>query len=257
MRPGAVAFITGGGRGIGRAIGLTFARAGASVVLAARTLTQVDAAAEDIRREGGEAAGVVCDVTSAESVRAAHAAAVDRFGRVDILVNNAGIVTSARFTKTDEALWQRTLEVNLTGTYRCTWVALPSMVERGFGRVINVASIAGKVGHPYTTAYCASKHGVVGFTRALALEVARRGVTVNAICPGFVDTEMTADTIATIVGVTGRQAADVRATLEALSPQQRLMTAGEVAAIALFLAGDEAYGINGQAINLDGGLVTS
>jgi 3-hydroxybutyrate dehydrogenase len=252
---GRTAFVTGGGRGIGRAIALAFAREGAVVAVAARSRDQIEAVAAEIEGSGRSALAVECDVTKPASVTGAFERAAARMGRIDILVNNAGIAESAPLARLDEDLWARTLDVNLTGTYRCTRAALGGMVARGFGRVINVASVAGRVGHPYIAAYCASKHGVLGFTRAVALEVATRGVTVNAICPGFVETDMTESGIAKIVERTGRSAEETRRTLEALSPQRRIIRPEEVAAVALFLASDAAHGITGQAINVDGGQV--
>src|SRR5881396_1214977 len=168
-----LAFITGGGRGIGRAIALAFAREGASVAVAARTREAIERVAEEIVGQFKvEAFAVECDVAYSESVKRAFERVNEKFGRrPDILVNNAGIVETAAFIKTDEAMWQRHLTVNLTGTYHCTRVALPAMIERGWGRIINIASIAGKTGAPYISAYAASKHGVLGLTRSLALEL--------------------------------------------------------------------------------------
>src|SRR2546422_1543104 len=248
-----LAFITGGGRGIGRAIALAFAREGASVAVAARTREQIEkVAAEIAERFRSEAFAVECDVAYSESVKRAFELVNEKFGcRPDILVNNAGIVETAPFIKTDEAMWQRHLTVNLTGTYHCTRVALPAMIERRWGRVINIASIAGKTGAPYISAYAASKHGVLGLTRSLALEVATNGVTVNAICPGYVDTEMTTRGIENITAKTGKAASDALEAIRQMSPQNRLVTAEEVAALAF----EEGRGINGQAINVDGGTV--
>jgi NAD(P)-dependent dehydrogenase (short-subunit alcohol dehydrogenase family) len=252
-----LALITGGGRGIGRAIAFAFAREGASIAVAARTRAQVDAVADEVACEFGvEALALECDVANAESVRRAFAHTSEQFGGgPDILVNNAGIAETSPFVKTDEAMWQRHLEVNLTGTFRCTHAALPGMIERGWGRVINVASIAGKTGAPYMSAYAASKHGVLGLTRSLALEIGAGGITVNAICPGNVDTEMTSKGIENIVAKTGKSAEDALAVLKRSSPQNRLVTAEEVAALALLLASEDGRGINGQAINVDGGTV--
>lgn len=252
-----LAFITGGGRGIGRAIAFAFAAEGASIAVAARTRAQVDSVAGEIASEFGvETLALECDVADAENVGRAFAQASEQFGGgPDILVNNAGIAETAPFTKTDEAMWQRHLAVNLTGTFRCTRAALPGMIERGWGRVINIASIAGKTGAPYISAYAASKHGVLGLTRSLALEVGANGITVNAICPGYVDTEMTSRGIENIVAKTGKLADAVLAGLKRMSPQNRLVTAEEVAALALLLASEAGRGINGQAINVDGGTV--
>jgi 3-hydroxybutyrate dehydrogenase len=251
-----LAFITGGGRGIGRAIALEFAREGASVALAARTRSEIDKVAEEARAAGAKAIALECDVAKYGDVERAFAATAKEFGRSpDILVNNAGIAESAPFIKTDEALWRRHLDVNLTGTFHCTRTALPAMLTQRWGRVINIASIAGKTGAPYIAAYAASKHGVLGLTRVLALEVAALGITVNAICPGYVDTEMTARGVENIVKRTGIPAADAVRALETMSPQNRMVTAEEVAAVALLLASEDGRGINGQAINVDGGSV--
>jgi NAD(P)-dependent dehydrogenase (short-subunit alcohol dehydrogenase family) len=152
-------------------------------------------------------------------------------------------------------MWERHLNTNLGGTFRCTHAALPEMLERGWGRVINIASIAGKTGAPYVSAYAASKHGVLGLTRSVALEVATQGVTVNAICPGYVDTEMTSRGIENIVARTGKSPKQALAAIKAMSPQNRMVTAEEVAALAVLLASEEGRGINGQAINVDGGTV--
>jgi NAD(P)-dependent dehydrogenase (short-subunit alcohol dehydrogenase family) len=250
-------FITGGGRGIGRAIAIAFAREGAAVTVAARTSSQVDAVATEIADQFGVAGlAVECDVANGESVQRAFDVSRQNFGRgPDILVNNAGIAETAPFMKSDEEMWERHLNINLGGTFRCTQATLPEMIERGWGRIINIASIAGKTGAPYISAYSASKHGVLGLTRSLALEVAAKGVTVNAICPGYVDTEMTSRGIENIVAKTGTAKEDALAALKRMSPQNRLVTAEEVAALALLLASEEGRGINGQAINVDGGTV--
>lgn len=242
-----VALITGGGRGIGRAIALKFAAAGATVAVAARTREQVESVAQEI---GGKAIALVCDVADPQSV-------AEMFTEVhpDILVNNAGIAESATLVQTTDELWQRHLAINLSGTFYCTRAALPSMLERKWGRIINVASIAAKAGSAYIAAYAASKHGVLGLTRSVALEVATSGVTVNAICPGYVETEMVARGVEKITTRTGRSAEEALDTLRRMSPQNRLVTPEEVAALALLLASDEGRGINGQGINIDGGTV--
>jgi NAD(P)-dependent dehydrogenase (short-subunit alcohol dehydrogenase family) len=223
---------------------------GARVIVAGRRQARLDEVAASL---GGGARGVVCDVASADSV----AALAREVGACDILVNNAGIAKSAPLARTDDAMWAETLAVNLTGTFLCTRAFLPGMTERGWGRVVNVASIAGKAGMAYTSAYCASKHGVLGFTRAVALECARRGVTVNAVCPGWVDTEMTDGSVANIQDKAKMTEADARAYLAAQSPQNRLMTAGEVASLVVFLCGEAAAGITAQALNVDGGQLQS
>jgi 3-hydroxybutyrate dehydrogenase len=251
-----IALITGGGRGIGRAIALQFAREGAQVAVAARTLEQVQHVAREIEAFQTRALAVVCDVSDLQSVERMLAQVTERFGRgPDIMVNNAGIAESAPITKTDDDLWFRHLGINLTGTFYCTRAALPEMLERGWGRVINIASIAGKTGGPYIAAYSASKHGVLGLTRSAALEVATKGITVNAICPSYVDTEMTTRGIENITSKTSLTSEQALESLKKMSPQNRIIEPDEVAGLALLLASEEGRGINGQAINVDGGSV--
>jgi NAD(P)-dependent dehydrogenase (short-subunit alcohol dehydrogenase family) len=253
-----IALITGGGRGIGRAVAFAFAREGASgVALLARTETEVARVAAEIKEECRvKAISFACDVSDKESIKRAFAGVVESFGRgVDVLVNNAGIAESAPLVKTDDEMWQRHISINLSGTFYCTRAALPAMLARGWGRIINVASIAGKTGAPYVAAYAASKHGVLGLTRSLALEVATRGITVNAICPGYVETDMTRHAVENITAKTGKTQEQARAIIEGMSPQNRMVTSEEVAALALLLASEDGRGINGQAINIDGGTV--
>lgn len=252
-----VVLITGGGQGIGEACAERFAREGARVVVSARSQDKVEGVAQRLREQGFQAHAVVCDVTRSSDVNALVAETTRTFGTVDILIANAGIAASAPLLKTDDALWDNVLATNLSGTFYCMRAVLGPMLQKGWGRIINIASDAGKVGFQYTSAYCASKHGVVGLTRSVALEVARKGVTVNAICPGFVETPMTTQSIENIVKATGRTPADARAYLEGLSPQGRLFTPEEVAETAFFLATDAARGIHGQSIPLDGGTVQS
>lgn len=250
-----VALITGGGRGIGRAIALAFAREGACVAVAARTKEQLAKVAQEVQALGAPALAVVTDVTDKESVLAMVGAVIRKFGRVDILVNNAGSGKSAPLIKTDEALWNEMIAVNLTSTYLCTRAVLPGMLERKSGRVINIASTAGKSGGLYISAYSAAKHGVIGFTKSVALEVATQGITVNAICPGYVDTDLTAETVKNICRKTGLDESRALEIITNMSPQKRLMKPEEVANVALFLASDDSWGINGQAINICGGAV--
>jgi 3-hydroxybutyrate dehydrogenase len=252
---GRTALVTGGGRGIGRAIVLDLAAAGVNVALAARTRAEIDAVARDAGAAGVKAVALPADVADPASVRALFKDARAALGDIDILVNAAGIAPSAPLAKTTDEQWRQAIEVNLSGPFYCLREALPSMAARGWGRVVNVASIAGKTGIPYIAAYAASKHGLLGLTKVAALEVAARGVTVNAVCPGYVDTPMTDESVRRIVEKTGVPAADVRRRLEESSPQKRLYTAAEVSALVLFLCGDDAAGINGQALSVDGGTV--
>jgi 3-hydroxybutyrate dehydrogenase len=252
MLNGKTALITGGGRGIGREIALTFARHGARIAVAARTAEQVEQVAAEL---GDNAFALVCDVSDPESVKRMFGEMRERLGDADILVNNAGIAESATIVNTTDELWHKHLSINLSGTFYCTRAALPAMLKKGWGRVINVASIAAKTGAPYIAAYSASKHGVLGLTRSIGLEVATTGITVNAICPGYVDTEMVSRGIEQITKKTGRSAEEALDALKKMSPQNRLVTPEEVAALALLLASDEGRGINGQGINIDGGTV--
>ena len=247
--------MTGGGRGIGRVAALELARAGADVAVAARTRAEVDAVADEARALGVRAIALTADLGRAEDVKALFAEARGFLGGVDILVNGAGIAPTAPFARTTDEQWHSVLAVNLSGVFFATREVLPEMSERGWGRVVNVASIAGKTGMPYIAAYAASKHGVLGLTKVAALEMALRGVTVNAVCPGYVETSMTDTGIANVVAKTGQKAADVRRRLEEASPQKRMVTSEEVAALVLFLCGDQARGITGQALNVDGGTV--
>jgi NAD(P)-dependent dehydrogenase (short-subunit alcohol dehydrogenase family) len=252
---GRRALITGGGRGIGRAIALAFAQAGADVAVTARSVGEIEQVADEVRSMGRKAAPVLCDVTKPEDVARMAAQSVEALGGVDILVNNAGMGFSHKLLNHPDDAWHAVIATNLHSVYYVSKALLPSLSERDNGRIINIASIASKVGSKYLTAYTASKHGVLGFTRALAAELVPQNITVNAICPGYVDTPMTDKTVAGIVGFTGMNADQARATLEKLSPQNRLITSEEVAALTLYLASDAAGGITGQSINLDGGMV--
>lgn len=254
---GRVAVVTGGGRGLGRAIALALAKEGARVAPVARTFSEVEKVAREITQAGGEARPYRCDVSSPSSLASAFEAIERDLGAVDILVANAGIAPSVPFVKTSLDLWQRTLDVNLTGVFLSAQAVVPGMVARGWGRVIFIASTAAKKGYLYTSAYCAAKHGVLGLTRALALELAERGVTVNAICPGFVDTPMTENTIQIIAQKTGRSQEEAKRALEVLSPQKRLFAPEEVAYLTVTLCREEAKGITGQGIVLSGGEVMS
>jgi NAD(P)-dependent dehydrogenase (short-subunit alcohol dehydrogenase family) len=250
-----IALVTGGGRGIGRAIALAFAREGAHVAVTARTGAELAAVAAEIRALGRKALAVPCDVAERAQVDDAVRQTVDGLGPVQILVNNAGMAVSAKLLDTDDALWERHLRVNLTGAFLVTRAVLPGMLAAGWGRIINVASIAGRQGYPYVAAYTASKHGLLGLTRALAQEVVTAGVTVNAICPGYAATELTWASARNIQKRTGRAYDEAVQALAAFSPQKRLIEPEEVAALAVLLASDEARGVTAQAWNVDGGAV--
>jgi 3-hydroxybutyrate dehydrogenase len=252
---GKVALITGGSKGIGLAIAHALAQEGASIAVAARNAADLEQAANELRTSGARVASAVCDVTDTDQVNELASAVNETLGPIDILVNNAGIAGSHKFLNHPDELWERLLRVNLTGTYNVCKAVVPVMIERRWGRVINIASIASKAGARYMTAYTASKHGVLGLTRALAVELLPYNITVNAICPGYVDTPMTETTIANIVRLTGRSEAEARKSIEGMSPQNRLIEPEEIAAVALMLAAETARGITGQAINVDGGAV--
>jgi NAD(P)-dependent dehydrogenase (short-subunit alcohol dehydrogenase family) len=242
--------VTGAGRGVGRAIALRFARDGYAVAVTGRTDSHLQATTQAIVEAGGTALPVVCDVASRDAVERAVEAAQRQLGPIDVLVNNAGISESAPFASKDDGLWDRTIAVNLTGTYHCMRAVAPGMFARRNGCIINIASSAGKVGYPYTAAYVASKHGVLGLTRAVAIEAAPRAVTVNAICPGWIEGDMTERSIARISEKTGRTMEEARRTIEGMNPQGRLIRPEEVADIAAFLASAEGAGTNGQAIDI-------
>lgn len=252
------ALVTGGSKGIGRSIALAFAQAGAQVALTSRTLADAQTVADEIAanygQSGGQALPFACDVTNLDQITAMRATLLELWGGVDILVNNAGIGGSHKFLGHPDELWHKILNVNLNGVYYITKAFVPEMIGQQWGRIINIASTASKIGSKYTAAYTASKHGVLGLTRALAVELTPH-ITVNAICPGYVDTPMTDSAIVNMTTRTGMTAEQARTFLEKTNPQGRLIQPDEVAAIALLLASDSARGITGQAINVDGGAV--
>jgi 3-hydroxybutyrate dehydrogenase len=276
MLTGLHAVVTGGGSGIGEAIAAVLLREGARVTVMGRDEARLAAAVgrlgrgfDTSARTGGagtrtnehtspvqpEVSKARADITDPGSVESAFHQATEAFGPVDLLINNAGQVESQPFARTTLDQWNRLLQVNLTGTFLCTQQVLPGMTERGFGRIVNIASTAALKGYAYVAAYCAAKHGVLGLTRALALEVARKGVTVNAVCPGYTDTDIVARAVEQIASKTQRSADAARDALAAANPQGRLVQPDEVAQAVLWLCRRESASITGQAIAVAGGEV--
>ena len=250
-----IVIVTGASDGIGVACAEHFAAAKCRVVLVARNTTKLNASAERIASKGGQALAVVCDVTHRDEVQKLGVSVRDRWGDAQVLINCAGIAQAARFTDMADELWDRTVETNLTGAYNCCKVFLPGMARSRWGRVINIGSTAAKVGYPHVTAYTSSKHGLLGLTRSLALETARQGVTVNMICPGYVDDERTRDNACLMAKKTGKTMEEILRMFASIAPQNRLIEPTEVASLAVFLASEKLSGMTGQAINVDGGAV--
>ena len=250
---GRSAVVTGGGRGTGAAIARRLAADGARVLVAARTAVEIDRVAADLRAGGAEAHAVVCDVSDPAAIEHLADAARHWSQRIDILVNNAGIATAAPLARTTLDEWNQALSVNATSAFLCLKAFLPGMVSAGWGRVVNVASTAAISGDRYVSAYAASKHAMLGLTRCAAAEVAAHGVTVNAICPGFLATDMTEQSLARIMATTGRSRDDAAASIARRNPQNRIIDPGEVAAAAAYLCSDAARGVNGTTLVIDGG----
>jgi NAD(P)-dependent dehydrogenase (short-subunit alcohol dehydrogenase family) len=252
---GRHALITGAGRGIGAAIAARLAADGARLTLLGRSLDLLEATAAALPASAC-AQAIACDVSDAAAVSAAFESARQRLGPLAILVNNAGQAQSAAFGKISPAHWQQMLAVNLTGTFLCCQAALPDLLAAGAGaRIVNIASTAGLRGYAYVAAYAAAKHGVIGLTRSLALELAGRGVTVNAVCPGYTQTDLVRESIQRIVSRTGRSAEAAQAELVKSNPQGRLVQPAEVADAVAWLCGEGAAAITGQAISVSGGEV--
>jgi NAD(P)-dependent dehydrogenase (short-subunit alcohol dehydrogenase family) len=250
-----VVLITGGGGGLGRALARSFARNGGPVVITSRNKDRLESVAAEINREGGHALALSCDVGQKDAVEHLASDVENQVGSVEVLINNAGIAPAVSFLEMPDSLWHEVLNINLSGTYNCCKTFLPAMIRSRWGRIINIASTTAKVAYSHVSAYTSSKHGVLGLTRSLALESAKSGVTVNAICPGYLDTPLTHKSAALMAQKTGKTVGEVINIFAGTSPQNRLIAPEEVASLALLLASEKAAAITGQAINVDGGAV--
>ncbi|MBL6696465.1 MAG: SDR family oxidoreductase [Luminiphilus sp.] len=242
--------VTGAGTGIGEAVSRQLHTDGYRVSLVGRRPEPLAALSACL---GENAYAITGDVTDRGSISSAFTSARERFGSIEILVNSAGMAPTAPFHRVDFADWQRTMDVNVNGVFHCSQIALEDMLGAGWGRIINIASVASLRGFPYVSGYCASKHAVLGMTRALALEVATQGVTVNAICPGYVDTDIVRAAISEIAAKTGRTEEDAMRHFTESNPQGRLVEASEVASAVSWLCSDGAASVTGQAVAIDGG----
>jgi NAD(P)-dependent dehydrogenase (short-subunit alcohol dehydrogenase family) len=252
---GKIVLVTGGSGGLGQALAEAFAMSQNRVVLTARNTAKLEAAAEKIARKGAQVLALPADISRRDQVKSLGEKIRAHWGDVQILINNAGVARAISFADMPDALWDQTLETNLTGVYNCCKVFLPAMIRAKWGRIINIASITAKVGFSHATAYTASKHGLLGLTRSLALETARAGVTVNAICPGYIDDDRTRENAKIMAEKTGKRVEDILKLFAQSAPQNRLIGPDEVASLALVIASEKLGAMTGQAINVDGGAV--
>jgi NAD(P)-dependent dehydrogenase (short-subunit alcohol dehydrogenase family) len=248
-----IVLVTGGSGGLGRAMAAAFLRQGSRVAITARSEAKLKAAAEEIGGAGGEVLALPCDIADKKQLEELARAIRARWGAVQILINNAGVARAAAFLETTEIMWDEILRTNLTGAFYCCQVFLPGMIEAKWGRIINIGSTTSKVGYSHVAAYVSSKHGLVGLTRALALETARLGITVNAICPGYLDDELTRANAQRMAEKTGKSVEQILASFASTAPQKRLIDPEEVAGLALLLASEQLGGMTGQAVSVDGG----
>jgi ketoreductase len=248
-----VAIVTGGATGIGKAISLNLAKNGARVAICSRNLSRLEAAAAEFQALGLPVLTLAVDVRKQDQVRKAVAEVIAKWNVIHILVNNAGISGLNLIDDPDTSKWQAIVDTNLTGMYLMTKEVIKHITDDTGGRIINISSVLGKFGVPGYTAYCTTKHGMIGFTRALALEVVSRGITVNTICPGWVDTEMSAQSISESAAFQGITAEEFKAQAVAAVPIKRFLEADEIAGFVCYIASDQAKGITGQALNICGG----
>ncbi len=252
---GKIVLVTGGSSGLGVTLANAFARQGFRVVIAARQLEKLRKAAHRMTQGGAQVLAIACDVSDRKQVQNLADEIGRYWGSVQILINNAGIARAVSFSEMRDEHWDETIDINLTGAYNCCKAFLPAMVRSRWGRIINIASTTAKVGYSHVSAYTASKHGLLGLTRALALETARQGITVNAICPGYIDDERTHENARLMAEKTGKTIGDILQIFAASAPQNRLIEPEEVASMALLIAAEKLGGMTGQAINVDGGAV--